>query len=342
MTLLGLPLALKHKFALVGILSLVLYGMAVFAWGARAIADSVAAFRWEYIPIMLALLTASITLRYFRWRFLLRTVRVDLRESDSVLIFLAGMAMVVTPGKIGELSKCYLINRAADVPIWRTVPVIMVERLTDFIAVIIVGAVGALVLDFGVFLFVAMAGAAASFILVVRHGELPVNILKRLERVRATRAIARVGIEFFNSGQSLLATRVLLVSVALSLAAWSLEAVLLGLVFDGFDLGLGTLEAALIFSTATLAGALTMLPGGLGAVEWSMGGLIVLFGAPAYAAASATLVYRFMTLWVAFGVGLVTLGVAWRWRAYLLGGMVDVPTISVIIGETASGTSTRR
>jgi uncharacterized membrane protein YbhN (UPF0104 family) len=55
-----------------------------------------------------------------------------------------------------------------------------------------------------------------------------------------------------------------------------------------------------------------MLPGGLGVAEGSLTALLAGLGTPLPQAAAATLLVRAATLWLAVGLGVVTLLVAFR------------------------------
>ena len=64
--------------------------------------------------------------------------------------------------------------------------------------------------------------------------------------------------------------------------------------------------AVFILSFSTLVGAVSSLPGGLGAAEASIAGMLVLLASiPAETAAAATLLIRFATLWLGVSLGLV-------------------------------------
>ena len=79
--------------------------------------------------------------------------------------------------------------------------------------------------------------------------------------------------------------------------------VLLGL---GVPAGWQTFSMAVFtLSFSTVIGAVSTLPGGLGAVEVSMTGmLILLLALPASTATAATLIIRFATLWFGVALGL--------------------------------------
>ncbi|NBT94275.1 MAG: UPF0104 family protein [Chloroflexi bacterium] len=62
--------------------------------------------------------------------------------SESALIFVAGFALTVTPGKTGELLKAYFLSRRTGVDAWRAAPISLAERATDGFAVLVLTGAG--------------------------------------------------------------------------------------------------------------------------------------------------------------------------------------------------------
>jgi uncharacterized protein (TIRG00374 family) len=85
---------------------------------------------------------------------------------------------------------------------------------------------------------------------------------------------------------------------------------------------LGIVVSTFSFSFASLAGALSMIPGGLGVAEATLSGLLQFFGLTATLSVGVAIVIRFATLWYGTFLGLAV---------YLLGK-------SRIIGEKRKDT----
>jgi uncharacterized protein (TIRG00374 family) len=103
----------------------------------------------------------------------------------------------------------------------------------------------------------------------------------------------------------------LLVATALAVAAWSLEALALTVIVSGFPgASLGVRASLFAYGSSTIAGALAMMPGGLGVTEAGMTGLLMTLGAPPLPraiATAATILARVATLWWAVALGGVAL-----------------------------------
>ena len=67
----------------------------------------------------------------------------------SLRIFLCGLVMSVTPGKLGEVLKAYLVRRHVGVPVTRTGPIVVAERVTDLLALVLLLFVSSLLFRTG-------------------------------------------------------------------------------------------------------------------------------------------------------------------------------------------------
>jgi uncharacterized membrane protein YbhN (UPF0104 family) len=274
----------------------------------RAITSSLSRFAWGTFPLALLLSSSNYALRFIRWQHYLRLLGVSLPAGESALVFLAGFVMSVTPGKLGEVLKSFLLFSSRKISIARTAPVVLAERLTDLSALVVLTVLGSLAFDEGRAIAVA-AGALVTFLLAAT-GCRPLGeaLLTLAGRVPGVRRIAPRLREAYDALAALVRPAPLVLATALATLSWGLECVALWLLVGGFEGASIALPAAsLAYSAATVAGALAMLPGGLGVTEAGMTGLLQMLGegvTPAVAS-SATLLVRLATLWWAVAVGLV-------------------------------------
>ena len=273
-----------------------------------------------YVPAALALALGNYLLRFVRWHIYLVLLEIPLNRRDSFIIFLAGLVMSVTPGKAGELLKAYLVRSRVGTPVSRSAPVVLAERLTDFISLIFLAFLGifsfrqsALPLVFGLIgisLFVLLLGCPGAIGF----------LLRTMERLPAVRRLSAPLKRAYEGVRLLVSPGNLLWAVAIGTGAWFAECLGFHLVLLGFGVEVGLVQATFVYSFATLFGALTMLPGGLGPTEGSMSGLLALRGVPFPDAVAATFVIRVCTLWFAVALGA---GVLLRYRDRLEGESED-------------------
>jgi uncharacterized protein (TIRG00374 family) len=117
----------------------------------------------------------------------------------------------------------------------------------------------------------------------------------------------------------------LLWPTALSIVAWAAEGVALFVLLHGFSAPVPLGVAVFFYSTATLAGALIPVPGGLGVAEGMIQEQLVRLGGVGQGDATASMILvRFATLWWAVLVGFAALGVLrLRFPDRLGGGLAD-------------------
>jgi uncharacterized protein (TIRG00374 family) len=136
------------------------------------------------------------------------------------------------------------------------------------------------------------------------------SLLTRLERSSGRFATAAPKLrEAYASLRVVAGPAALLVPTFLSVLAWSAEGVAMWLILRGFQADIPLDRAVFFYSTATLAGALVPLPGGLGIVEGVIREQLVRVShVPEGPATAAMILIRFATLWWAVLVGFGALG----------------------------------
>jgi uncharacterized protein (TIRG00374 family) len=192
----------------------------------------------------------------------------------------------------------------------------MAERLTDMLALVILGSAGLLVFGDSWPVFVIVVLGCAGLVIVARYEALAHWILRRLEGIPLIGRFARQAEQFYDSSYALLAPLPLVSMTLLSVVSWGFEVVGFFVVLQGLGLESSLdvlLKASFIMPAATLASALLLTPGGLGVAETGITGLSVrLLDMDKANAAVGTLIIRFGTLWFGVIVGLIALTIVAR------------------------------
>lgn len=296
-----------RRFLVPLLLAIVVYG-AFFVWsGLGSIQASLAHFNWCAFLSALGLVSLNYVLRFLKWQYYLTRLDVvdQVRVHHSALIFLSGFMLTVTPGKVGEVFKSAVLRQTHGVPLSRTAPIVIAERLTDVLAMVLLILAGTSAFSGGIWW--AAAGLALVTVLLIPVGwSAPVlAILDRLGRSRFRRFAPKLA-EAYTSLRRLSDARSLLIGVFLSVIGWGLEGVALWVLLSGFGLAAGLGHSLFFYSTATLAGALVPIPGGLGVTDGIMREQMVRIGGiPVGDATAAMLLTRLATLWWAVLVGFV-------------------------------------
>ena len=266
-------------------------------------ADKISDLPVHYLLAALSLALSNYLFRYFRWCYYLRVLKIDIPAKLNLLVFLSGLAMSVTPGKAGELVKCYLLSSRTGVPVARSAPIVVVERLVDVIAVIILGLTGLAMLSAPV---ISALVAVLTLVLLVFIFALSRYAL-RLTRLPVLSRWTELLRDSQDCFRQLASAKVMFVGVVIGVVAWSAEGLALWVILNGIGADIALIQAIPIYATATLVGALTVLPGGLIGTEGSMLALLLQLDVVRSAASAGTVLVRLVTLWFAVGIGLLAL-----------------------------------
>lgn len=135
-------LRLGRKIAISVILgALVIAALGIFA-DLRDVGTSFATFDYRMLAPVLLWTIFNYVLRWLKWDYYLRKLNFGTNVSryDSALLFTSGMVMAVTPGKVGEVFKSYLLKRINNTPVSASAPIVLAERLTDGLAMLLLMA----------------------------------------------------------------------------------------------------------------------------------------------------------------------------------------------------------
>ena len=281
----------------------------------RHLGDRLAGFHWWALIAALGLALGNYVMRFVRWQLYLRRQQVTVPLTSSAIVFGAGLSLSITPAKLGELVKSYLLSEMHDVPAPKTAPIVVAERVTDLIALLVLAIIG--VAAYGVDpTLVIVASAIVALGLVMLAWPTPTHALIDLVTKPGKLRKLREPLHETLRGLGALCRPVpLLIATLIAVPAWGLECIGFAVICNAFpgahvDLGL----AMVIYAGTTIAGALSFLPGWLGVTEGAMAVALVEGAAKleSSTAVAATLLTRLATLWFAVAIGVVLLAVARR------------------------------
>lgn len=311
--------ALVGKVVRVMLVAVALYGALVLYRGASVIAHEFATYAWWTFALACSLAFTNYLLRFLKWEYYLKILEIrGIPKGESFLTFLSGFVLTVTPGKVGEVFKSLILSETRGVAVVRTAPIVIAERLTDLIGVIVLITVGSASFDGGLVWASVGAALVAMLLAFVAHRPLSAWVLRLL--VRLPGFLGQLGAriapkleEALMGLRELTTPRHLVIPTLLSVAAWSLEGLALWVILRGFGEPPPLALTAFFYATATLAGAIVPVPGGLGVTEKLLETQLAELGHVAAATSTAAmLLARLATLWFAVGVGFIALGLLRR------------------------------
>ncbi len=287
----------------------------------KAVSQHILEFRWALFPAVLGLTLFNYLLRGIKFHYYLRQIgATSIPIEESFRIFVAGFPLAVTPGKVGEALKgVWIHHKAPEVTTARGIAVVVAERISDGLAVLLLSTLGVIAYPQYWPAFAAVLVILLGIIIVSQIRPLALIFLDLTAKIPLVKRIAPSLREFYEGSFALFKPGATLIATGLGMISWLGE----GVGFYLILLGLGVPPswevfaiAVFVLSFSTVVGAVSALPGGLGAAEASISGmLILLLDLDTGTAAAATLLIRFATLWFGVGLGLIV----WAYSKDLLG-----------------------
>lgn len=285
----------KGKFWLVILFAVVVYLLMGIYANFGNLLSALEKFNWIFLPVMLILVTTGYFVRFIKWNFFLKNVDVHLPLKENLFVFFSGLSMIITPAKAGEIWKGWLIKDINGESLSKTIPVVIVDRVTDVIGLILLSLLGILYYKSGVSVLLILVILFAAFIVAIKSEKISGRLISIMEG-RAGKYSGDIK-DMHQTFQKSMNWKYLFGMSVLSVAAWFLECLAIFLVIYGFGQSLSLVLSTFVFSFASLAGAVSLIPGGLGVAEATLSGLLVFFGLSSSIAVGAALIMRFGTLW---------------------------------------------
>ena len=257
------------------------------------------------LPLMVTLGAGSYGARFARWHVLVRRLAPQLSVPTSLRIYMAGFAMGLTPGRVGEFLKFSLLRERTGVAEVESFSIFPVERATEAAAFLGLAVVGALFgrlqlhhVGLGTLMTIAVLPCLAALGLGLRI------VIRR----RSGSAFGHSRGRFEGALRGLLTVagvRALIPALCLAALARCFDATLFFTATRAVGLSISLPGAAMAWGLAGLVGGLSLLPAGVGAVEASLVATVIGLGGDGPTALAAALLARTMTLWLWIPPGLV-------------------------------------
>jgi uncharacterized membrane protein YbhN (UPF0104 family) len=315
---------------LIGVLcGVVVYTGMVFWRGAGDLWAALSDFPLWVLPAACALSFGNYALRFLKWERYRRLLGIEVPLRTSWTIYLAGFSMGVTPGKMGEVLKAWMLRRVSGTPIHKSAPIVVAERATDLLGYLLLVAIGGLASHPEYqWIFWATLGLCVVGIGLVGFPPFAVASARLAARTPFFWRVAPKVEGSFASARLLLSPREVIGPTLLSTLSWGLECTAFWWIASHIaQHPVPFLSCVFAYAISAVAGAVAIvLPGGLGVTEGLLGTLLrrevqpeleAQLGAAAARdlaqtqAAGAVILARLCTLWFGVAVGLIAL---WRFR----------------------------
>ncbi|WP_214044176.1 lysylphosphatidylglycerol synthase transmembrane domain-containing protein [Methanomethylovorans sp.] len=292
----------KNKTILIIFFALAVYvAMGIYA-DISQLTIAMQSFGWPYFILLLFFTSAGYFLRYLKWDIFLKKAGVDLPFRQSFFVFISGLSMIITPGKLGEVWKAWLIRDISGDDLNRTVPVVIMDRMTDVLSLVILSAFGIFSYKEGIYLLTILFFMVLTFCIAITSKSISEKVIGIIEKkaMKYSGNIKNIHEVF----QGLLEPKTFISLSLLNALAWFCECLGFYFIVIGFDQHLTIPLSVFIFSFASLAGGVSMVPGGIGLAEVTITGFLQHYGFNPAIATGTTLIVRLGSFWYGVVLGL--------------------------------------
>lgn len=323
----------RNRIIVGGLIALVIYvGLLLLLDNEGRFTQDVAAALTSYpwimlIPMALLQVIANF-FRFLEWHYYLGVIDVRRKISlaDSAIIFVSGFTMTVSPGKAAELLKAVFLKMKTDVPIARSAPIVVAERLVDGLAVNVILTMTLIILgerlDLGSYydlsrLIVFSSAGLLIFALIAVQirplANLCLNIIARLPLIRRAH---NWFVHLYESSREIFQLRHIIPTTMMGVGVYFFTSLCFALIVVLFGIEFTPtlfLQLLFIVGVSSAIGALSFVPNGAGVTEITNAAMLLAIVAPANpamtvgVASAAALLQGFFHKWFRVLVGVVVM-----------------------------------
>ena len=295
-----------RNFLLAVVSMVVLYIVFLIVSDFNVIYEKFFDFKTDYLPIILLLAPLSWIIVFFRWHLLLKNSNIIIPKKENFKIYMAGFAMSVTPGKVGELIKSQFLKSKYGVSRKNTLPIIISEYFYHMVGVLAVSILCVYYFEFSLYVIILTSALIITTLTIISSE----TFFKKFLNLISKRNFLKKYVSAISDSHIILkkSTRgkIFIISSGLSIAFWLTEVLIVYFVFLSFNiLNFEFFKIAAIYTTSLILGMLSFLPMGVGVVEGSLAGFLNYEGIDISIALTLVILIRIFTRWYGVIVGLV-------------------------------------
>jgi uncharacterized protein (TIRG00374 family) len=234
-------------------------------------------FNLEFIPIVIVLGVGFYIVQGIRWWTLNRALGIRFPLFDTVFLTETGQATSLLP--LGELTRALLLSKAASVHLGAVVASETVQELLFVFMLFVLALPKAIGLHYVAIAVVVPMFFVIAVVAVLTVEGLYARVRRIIERVPILRRVRPTIDELHRDTRALFRHPATYKWLPLSIAQAMMAVTLLWAVAQAVDPGqLSWISAGFVYAVTQGAAWLSFSPGGLGAVEASTAGLLVVLG----------------------------------------------------------------
>jgi uncharacterized protein (TIRG00374 family) len=249
-------------------------------------------FQLALIAPILALSVLVYILQGIRWHYLLTDVGTKLRLRDTILINLAGQTITALV-PLGDLTRAAFASTADGTDFGTVAATVTVQELSYMLLLILSALPAILALGYGLAAVIPVALGIALIIVVLTVSPVFCRFHDLVAHIPFLNQILPAIDELQQETSTLLHRTDALALSVLDAARVVVAVTAFWLVLQGLEPGrIGWWQAAFVLALSTIGGAVSLIPGGVGANEASVAALLIFLGFNTGAAGGAAIIQR--------------------------------------------------
>src|SRR5439155_21141116 len=257
------------------------------------------------VPLVLLLWVCFYLLQGLRWHFLLREIGARLSARDTVLLNMAGQTITALL-PLGDLTRAVLASEVSEVQFGAVVATVTVQELSYTFVLILLCGPGGLEARHGTAVLVLVLLFMVGVVVILTVPPVFRAVHGLVMRIPLLRRFVGQIEHLQHETVALLHRPDTFGWAILDLARGVAAVTAFWLLVEGMSPGaLDWWKAALVLTVANVGGAISLVPGGIGANEAGVAGLLVLLGVDPGTAGAAALLQRAFASGTAAGFGLL-------------------------------------
>lgn len=302
---------IKKRFLWIVLATIFFYILLIFVSDIDKISKHFLEIRVEFLFLIFILVFLSHIVKSFRQKELLQILGEKISSIQNLIIYMAGLSLVSTPGGLGTFIKSLYLKQKFHIPVEKSISVIFMERYHDLLAgtSIILVSLSVYLGAISVSLIIISAIILVGIYMLISKKKFSVFVYCKLSKIKfISKQLPEVGPS--ESFSILTSPKSMSKGWLFSILGWVTDSLAVYVVFFALNVDLGYLLTSQIYFTSMGYGVLSLLPGGIGVNESIADFLLIQQGLELSIASSLVILTRLSTMWVATIIGVVFIRIA--------------------------------
>ena len=298
----------KKRITVIGFIAVVVfYSILISMSDFEEFVKQLDLLKFELIPLILVLHFFVIVLRIFRQKILFDSIEIQLSFKEHFWIHLSGLALIMTPGGLGQSIKTLYLKEKNNVKYGKTISLTLSERFYDLLSVIPVIIIVSIFVDsFEARLSsILLSILLIAVLIIVRNQKIFNFIISKLPKIWILGSIVKNSDDLFNTVKQLTCKKTFILCFILGITSWIVAGIAFYYSFVAFNLDLTFFETTLITLVPIVIGTISFLPGGIVATEMTMLEFLSNYGIDNSLSSTITLFTRITSIWFLTIIGII-------------------------------------